>query len=77
VGLEGPAPNDIDLMVVGSPAAEAIYQACDRVSDAVGRPVNPTILTREEIAAESGFLRDLAAKPTVPIIGEVPWPTPN
>jgi len=73
VGLEGPAPNDIDLMVVGSPAAEAIYQACDRVSDAVGRPVNPTILTREEIAAESGFLRDLAAKPTVPIIGEVPW----
>lgn len=73
LGVEGPPPGDIDLMVVGSPVAEQIYDACDRVSDAVGRPVNPTILTREEIAAESGFLRDVATKPTIAIVGELPW----
>lgn len=72
-GIDGPPPSDIDLMVVGSPEAEQIYSACDRVSDAVGRPVNPTILSRDEFAAESGFLRDIASKPTVPIMGDLPW----
>ena len=72
-GIEGPAPNDIDLMVVGSPDPELVYQACDRVEEAVHRPVNATILTRAEAAEDSGFLQHVRTSPIVPIVGEPPW----
>ena len=54
-GIRGPAPQDVDLMIVGTPDPDEVYAACDRVQDAVGRPVNPTILTREEVSEGSGF----------------------
>jgi DNA-binding transcriptional ArsR family regulator len=76
-GVAGPAPADIDLMVIGTPDPAEIYDSCDRVGDAVRRPVNPTILTREEASADSGFLTQVRASPTVPIIGEMPWPSPH
>ena len=72
-GVPGEAPNDIDVMVVGSPDAEAVYDACDRVADSVRRPINPTILTCAEVEAESGFLTQIRASPIVPVIGDVPW----
>ncbi|MFW8745436.1 hypothetical protein, partial [Mesorhizobium japonicum] len=72
-GIEGPAPNDIDLMVIGRPEAGAIYAACDRVEAIVHRPINPTILTRQEADEDSGFLTDVRSKPTVPIVGALPW----
>jgi hypothetical protein len=68
--VPGEAPNDIDVMVVGAPDAAAVYDACDRVSDAVKRPVNPTILTSAELRTESGFLAQIRSNPTVPILGE-------
>lgn len=71
-GVDGPAPSDIDLMVIGDPDVEAIYDACRRVEQRVGRPVNPTVLTDAEFAADSGFLRTVRSGPTVPIIGEAP-----
>ncbi len=45
LGDAGPAPHDIDLMVLGAPDVDAVYEACTRVEAAVHRPVNPTILT--------------------------------
>lgn len=72
-GRDGPAPNDIDVMVVGTPDAEAVYEACDRVEEAVHRPVNATILTRAELAVDSGFLQQVRANPTVTVMGELPW----
>jgi DNA-binding transcriptional ArsR family regulator len=72
-GVPGPPPNDIDLMVIGAPDAASVYDACERVERVVARPINPTIMTRAEIDADSGFLESVAANPTVPIVGEVPW----
>lgn len=72
-GIRGPAPSDIDLMVVGAPDADEVYAACDRVQEAVGRPVNPTILTPEELSVGSGFLTQVASSPFVLILGVVPW----
>jgi hypothetical protein len=43
LGDAGPAPHDIDVMVVGKPDVDAVYHACARVEAAVHRPVNPTI----------------------------------
>jgi len=73
-GVAGPPPGDIDLMVVGTPDRDEVYDACDRVERKVGRPVNPTIMTRAEAQAESrsGFMKTVASRPTVPLIGV--WP---
>ena len=73
LGHAGPAPRDIDLMVVGEPDVDEVYEACTRVEATVHRPVNPTILTPEEFAAPSGFLDTVRSRPAVAVIGELPW----
>lgn len=72
-GVEGPAPSDIDVMVIGSPDPATVYDACTKVEESVSRPVNPTILTASELRERSGFLDDLRAHPIVPILGGPPW----
>lgn len=72
-GVEGPSPRDIDVMVVGTPDAAAVYDACERVERLVGRPVNPTIVTVEELGRGSGFLEHVRANPIVPVLGALPW----
>jgi DNA-binding transcriptional ArsR family regulator len=74
LGVEGAAPNDIDVMVIGTPDAGEVYDICTRVEAAVHRPVNPTILTPAELADQSGFLESVRSGPIVPLIGELPWP---
>ena len=71
-GVTGPAPHDIDLMVIGSPSPEAVYDACERVERLVGRPVNPTIMTSEEFRHGGGFVDHLQAGPRTPVIGQLP-----
>lgn len=73
LGVAGDAPNDIDVMVIGVPDADDVYDACMRVEDAVQRPVNPTILDRAEAEARSGFLDSIRTQATVPILGVSPW----
>jgi DNA-binding transcriptional ArsR family regulator len=73
-GEHGTSPNDIDLMVVGTPDPMAVYDACRRVGDQVGREINPTIMTPEELGERSGFLAQVRDSPTVPVIGNLPWP---
>jgi len=62
----------VDVMVLGEPDVDAVYEACTRVEAAVHRPVNPTILT-PEVAAPSGFLDNVRSGPAVVVIGELPW----
>jgi len=73
LGDAGPTPHDIDVMVLGEPDVDAVYEACTRVELAAHRPVNPTILTPEEFAASSAFLDNVRSGPAVPVIGELPW----
>ncbi len=73
LGEAGPAPRDIDVVVLGEPDVDAVYEACTRVEAEVRRPVNPTILTPEEFAASSGFLDNVRSGPTVAVIGQLPW----
>ena len=73
LGVDGPAPHDIDVMVVGTPDVDAVYEACTRVEAAVHRPVNPTILSPAEFTAESGFLDTVRSGPFVPVMGKSSW----
>jgi DNA-binding transcriptional ArsR family regulator len=74
VGEPGPPPQDVDVLVVGSPDAMAVYDACERVAREVGRPVNPTILTVEEWRVGSGFADHVRGERTVPVLGDLPAP---
>lgn len=69
-GHVGPSPSDIDVMVIGSPDPDLVYQACDRVEGVVQRPVNATMLTRAEAEAQSGFLQSVRSGAIVPVLGE-------
>lgn len=73
-GVDGPAPADIDLMVVGTPDAEAVYAAAERVENAVHRPVNPTIVTMIQLKSSSAFHEHVRENPIIPVLGEAPWP---
>ena len=68
--VDGPSPHDIDVIVVGHPNVDAIYEACTRVEAAVHRPVNPKILRAEELTAQSGFLDTVRSSPIVEVMGE-------
>lgn len=72
-GEPGEAPNDIDVMVVGIPDPMAVYEACQRVGDQVGREVNATIMTHDELEEHSGFLAQVRRCPTIPLFGDLPW----
>ncbi len=69
-GVDGPSPHDIDVMVVGAPDVDAVYEACTRVEAVVYRPVNPTILRPSEFNEASGFLDTVRSGPIVPVLGE-------
>jgi predicted nucleotidyltransferase len=68
LGEPGLAPGDIDLLVVGEVDPGDVYRACRRAEDVLGRPVNPTILSRQEWTdRESGFVRAVQEGPRLPL----------
>lgn len=72
-GAPGDAPADIDLLVIGAPDTNVIYQVCREAQELLGRPVNATILSTVEWAKRgSGFLRTVASGHLVPVVGVVP-----
>ena len=46
----GPPAHDLDVLVVGRPTREAVYDAADRAQQRLAMPVNPVIRTGERVA---------------------------
>jgi predicted nucleotidyltransferase len=68
LGEPGLAPGDIDLLVVGEVDPGQVYRVCRRAEDVLGRPVNPTILSRQEWTdPQSGFARAVQAGARLPL----------
>jgi predicted nucleotidyltransferase len=68
------AGSDLDLLVVSDRLGHPdLYQALEDAERAVARPVNPTVLTREEWrrkrAERDSFVRRIAAQPRLFVIG--------
>jgi DNA-binding transcriptional ArsR family regulator len=65
-GEVGAPPGDIDLLVVGTPNVDVVYDAAEKASAQLGREVNPTVLTAGEweVSGE-GFLEQLRSSPLV------------
>ncbi|HBP28210.1 nucleotidyltransferase domain-containing protein [Advenella sp. FME57] len=68
------ATSDVDLMLLSDSISYGeAYAALEEASHAIGRPVNPTILTQAEfakrMAAKESFLTRVLAQPKIWIIG--------
>jgi predicted nucleotidyltransferase len=65
-GEQGDAPNDIDVLVVGTPDRGEVYRAADALADTLRREVNPTIVSRERWESEEeGLIRDVIHAPLI------------
>lgn len=70
-GEPGPPPNDVDVLVIGRPDRDEVYDAARRAEQRLGRDVNVTQRTRKQWdTSTDGFSRQLRASPLV----EVPYP---
>lgn len=67
-GEQGPAPHDVDVLLIGQPDRDAVYEAARRAEERLGREVNVTIRDAERWkTARDGFTRQLRSSPLVKI----------
>ena len=67
-GEQGAAPNDVDVLLVGTPDRDDAYEAARRAEQRLGREVNVTVRDRAHWqAATDGFTRQLRSSPLVEI----------
>ncbi|MGV9363363.1 ArsR family transcriptional regulator [Amycolatopsis sp. NPDC003731] len=69
-GEPGPPPGDVDVLVVGSPDPDALFDLAEGVSRRLDREVNVHRLSPSAWAAESGtdpFLTSVRERPLVPL----------
>ena len=81
----GPPPHDIDVLIVGSPARQAVYDAADRAQQRLGTPVNPVIRTGDVWhQAADPLVQQIQSSPLVTVLepdaatgGELATPGPG
>jgi DNA-binding transcriptional ArsR family regulator len=67
-GESGPAPRDVDVLVVGMPDRDAVYEAARGAEQRLGREVNVTIRSVQQWeSASDGFTRQLRSSPLLAI----------
>jgi predicted nucleotidyltransferase len=72
-GVTGPAPNDVDVLVIGDASRSDMYEAAERAEERLGLPVNPVLCSRQRwLAAADPFIQQVRSAPLVWIIGEEP-----
>lgn len=68
-GEPGPAPTDIDLVVVGNPDRDDLHDATQAAARRLNRVVNPVVISEQRWnTSGDGFVRELRARPRVPVI---------
>jgi predicted nucleotidyltransferase len=67
-GNTGPTPNDVDVLVIGTPSRDAVFDAAARSQARLGREVNVTQRTTEQWeSATDGFSQQLRASPMIDV----------
>lgn len=67
-GEQGPPPADIDLLIVGRPNRDAVYEATRRATERLGREINTVIVSSERWQTSTDpFLVELRNRPMVPL----------
>ena len=74
-GEPGRAPNDVDVLVIGSADRDVVDEAAERVEQRIGMPVQATVRTR--LQWESGresFIREIKSRTMVLVLADVEQP---
>jgi len=72
-GITGPAPNDVDVIVIGEVPRRDMYEAAERAEQRLGLPVNPVVCPRWRwLAAADPLIQQVRSAPLVWVIGEEP-----
>lgn len=68
-GETGPAPHDIDVLVVGNATLRSVRRACDHVERELRVEVNPVVIDRPRWEAKKPdpFVAQIKSQPLVPI----------
>jgi len=65
----GKPPHDLDVLVVGRPSREDVYDAADRAQQRLGIPVNPVIRTEDAWRlASDPLVRQIQSSPFVTVL---------
>ncbi|MEE8376036.1 MAG: winged helix-turn-helix domain-containing protein [Acidimicrobiia bacterium] len=69
VGQAGPSPQDLDVLIIGTPDRDVVYAAADRIERRVGRPAQVTFrsLNRWNEPGEDSFLQEVRKRPLIPV----------
>lgn len=69
LGQAGPAPHDLDVLVVGQPPRESVYDAADRAQQRLGMPVNPVTRSADAWLADADpLVKQIHASPLVTVL---------
>lgn len=69
-GVPGPPPADVDVLVVGEPSREEVYDAADRAEQRIGFPVNVTLASAARWAAASdALIQQIQSAPVIWVLG--------
>lgn len=65
----GPPPHDLDVLVVGQPTRQAVYDAADRAQQRLEMPVNPVIRTSDAWRqAADPLVKQIQSSPLVTVL---------
>jgi predicted nucleotidyltransferase len=77
-GSTGPAPHDVDVLVVGSAERGAVYAAADRAQDRIGIPVNPVLSSQRRWDADAdALILQVKSGPVIDLTNEARQPQPG
>lgn len=67
-GEPGSTPGDVDVLVVGNPDRDDVFDAAERAQARLGRPVNSTIVSAKRWAeADEPFLKEVHRRPMLTV----------
>ncbi len=69
LGERGRAPNDIDVLVIGTPDRNEVDDAAERAERELGQPVQATVRSlRQWNNGDESFIREVRVRPLVPVL---------
>jgi predicted nucleotidyltransferase len=67
-GERGSSPHDVDVLIIGAPDRDEVYEAARRAQERLGRELNTTVRNAEQWqGAQDGFTRQLRSSPLLEI----------
>jgi DNA-binding transcriptional ArsR family regulator len=68
-GERGLPPNDVDVLVVGTPDRVAMYSAAEHAESRLNQPVNPVVCPPDQWARPAEpFIREIKSRPYVTVL---------